>query len=80
MQLRSPGALAEAMAYSRHTVRSLAAAVGVKHARIGHLRSGFRSTCDVDLAKRIAGAVKMPLDFLFVAEPSNDTRDEVNAA
>lgn len=80
MQLRSPAALAEAMAYSKHNVRSLAAAVGVKHATIGHLRSGHRDFCRDDLANRIAVAVKMPLDFLFVTAPSNSTRDERNVA
>lgn len=80
MRLRSPGALAEAMAYSQHTVTTLAAAVGVSRATIGHLRSGLRPNCNPDMAKRIAEATKVSFDFLFVAAPSNQPRDEMSAA
>lgn len=78
--VRSPAALAQAMTFRSYTVRSLAVAVGAKHATIGHLRSGYRRTVDDKLAKRIAAAVQMPLDFLFVARPSNDTREGGRAA
>jgi len=78
--VRSPAALAQAMTYRSYTVRSLADAVGADRSTIGHLRSGRRHSCQPDLAKRIAAAVQMPLDFLFVVRPSNDSRDDRRAA
>lgn len=74
MIVRDAAALVQAMDYSRHTVRSLALATGATRSTIGHLRSGRRTYCRPALALSIAEAVKMPLDFLFVAEPTNDSQ------
>jgi len=75
-----PAALAQAMEYRKLSVRSLAKMVGVKHATIGHLRTGYRRNCKTDVANRIAEAVQMPLDFLFVVKPSNVSQDGRRAA
>ena len=80
MQLRSPGALAEAMKYSGHTVTTLAQAVGANRSTVGHLRSGIRTNCADGVAHRIAEAVDLPLDFLFVVPSANDTHVESDAA
>ena len=80
MIVRSPAALAQAMTFRNYSVRTLAKAVGVNRSTIGHLRSGERRNCDAELAKRIAAAVQMPLDFLFAARPSTDQRDVRTAA
>jgi DNA-binding XRE family transcriptional regulator len=78
--VRSPAALAQAMAFRSYTVRSLADAVGADRSTIGHLRSGRRRNCTPEIAKRIAATVQMPLDFLFVARPSNGTQAEGRSA
>lgn len=80
MQVRDPEALAKAMAYAGFSVRTLAEKVGVSRAAIGHLRSGKRATCADDVAKRIAEAVDMPLPFMFVPSPVNDTQAVKSAA
>lgn len=80
MIVRSPDALAQAMTYRNYSVRKLAEAVGVHRSTIGHLRSGARRNCDPETAKRIAAAVQMPIDFLFVARPSNGSRVVRSAA
>ena len=80
MIVRSSSALAQAMTYRNWSVRSLATAVGADRSTIGHLRSGYRRKCDPELAKRIAAAVQMPIDFLFLPEPSNGSRVTGRAA
>ena len=69
--VRSPAALAQAMSYRGYSVRSLAVAVGANRSTIGHLRSGHRRSCEPVLAARIAAALQMPIDFLFVPRPSS---------
>lgn len=70
-------AFAQYMKHRGFTVRSLAAALGGDQYRstIGHLRSGKRSTCDPDLARRIEKVLDAPRDSLFVPLVSRVSRE-----
>ena len=70
-------AFAQYMKHRGYTVRTLADAVGGPQLRstIGHLRSGKRSTCDPDLARRIERALDAPRDSLFVPLVSRVARE-----
>lgn len=71
--LRSPRALRDAMDYRRYTVRTLSVACGsIKHKSvIGNLRSGYRNTCDVTLARRIEEALGLYAGALFDLSTTN---------
>ncbi len=77
LKLISADALASYMKTRDFTVRSLAAAVGGSRYRstIGHLRSGARSTCDPDLAKRIEKVLNAPKGSLFMPSVSRVARE-----
>lgn len=54
--------------------RQLARYAGVHTSFINHLTSGRRSSCTPKVANRIAEAVGVPLEILFVPEaPSSDS-------
>jgi len=80
VRLISSAALAQYMQHRGFTVRSLADRLGVKHARIGHLRSGHRKTCDPALARKIEKALDAPPGSLFVAEVSTVYRERGQVA
>ena len=65
MRLISAQALRQYMEFRGHSVRSLAAKVGVAHGTIGWLTSGQRTTTKVSTAKKIAKALDCPVDALF---------------
>lgn len=65
MKLKSAQALRQYMEFRGHTVRGLAAKIGVSHGTVGWLTSGKRSTTKVSTAKAIAKALDCPVDFLF---------------
>lgn len=75
VKLISPDALAQYMRYRNHTVRSLAEVTGGHRSTIGHLRSGKRTTCSPDLAKRIERALDAPHGSLFVPRISRVARE-----
>ncbi len=77
LKLISADALASYMATRGFTVRSLADATGGAHRRsaIGHLRSGKRTTCDLDLAKRIERVLNAPSGSLFMPSVSRVSRE-----
>ncbi len=66
VRLISAQALRLYMEFRGHTVRSLAAKVGVSHGAIGWLTSGQRTSTKVGTAKRIAKALDCPVESLFV--------------
>lgn len=51
-----------------HSVRSLAALVGASRSTIGYLRTGERPVIEESLAQKIAVALGVSVDDLFVAE------------
>lgn len=79
-RVRDKEKLRERMAASQrvvpHSVRSLATLVGVGHATVGHLLTGEQERLSDDLAQRIAVALGVPLDDLFVPDVTmNSDRD-----
>jgi transcriptional regulator with XRE-family HTH domain len=66
VRLISAQALRQYMEFRNHSVRSLAAKVGVSHGTIGWLTSGQRTTTKPETAKRIARALDCPVESLFV--------------
>lgn len=76
VELRSTEAFRQCMTYGGHTVRALAAQVGVSGAQIGHLRSGRRSTCTRKVAASIEDALGVDRNSLFfdpLADASSTT-------
>ena len=71
--VRSPRALSEAMRWRGFTNRGLAARTGVHHSAISHLRTGLRRRVTMTLALRIAEALDMPVEHLFVPELTTDS-------
>lgn len=53
-----------------HSVRSLAALVGVSHGTVGHLLTGEQERLSADLAQRIAVALGVPIGDLFMPNVS----------
>lgn len=51
--------------------RRLARYAGVHPSFINHLTSGRRRSCDEKTARRIAEALEVPWDILFVAVPAS---------
>lgn len=68
MRLISHQALGSYMDFRGETNRSLADKCGpkVKRAIIGHLRSGFRTSCSAATAREIERALNVPPSSLFV--------------
>ena len=80
MRLISAQALKQYMDFRGHSVRSLAAKVGVSHGTIGWLTSGQRTTTKPETAKRIAKALDCPVQSLFVPVVVRGSRPKDNAA
>jgi transcriptional regulator with XRE-family HTH domain len=80
VRLISAAAFAAYMQHRGFTVRSLAARLGVKPGRIGHLRSGKRNTCPPQLARAIEKALDAPPGSLFVARLSTVHRERGRTA
>jgi transcriptional regulator with XRE-family HTH domain len=78
--LISADALAQYMKFRGFSVRGLALRLGVKPARIGHLRSGRRNWCPTELAKAIEKALDAPPDSLFVGRLTTVSRERGRAA
>lgn len=66
MQLMSYQVLDQYMEFRGETNRSLAAKAGVSSATIGHLRSGARNTCRPVTARKIAFALQVLPESLFL--------------
>ncbi len=80
VRLISAQALKQYMDFRGHSVRSLAAKVGVSHGTIGWLTSGQRTTTKPETAKRIAKALDCPVQSLFVPVVVRGSRTRDNAA
>lgn len=70
MKLRSKEILDAFMANKDFSNGRLAQYSGCSRAFIGHLRSGYKTSCTPKLAESIAEALDVPLVALFDARPS----------
>lgn len=75
VRLISHIALAQYMGYRGLSVRALADKADISRSEIGNLRSGARSNCKPEKAKRIAKALDCPVDALFVPRVLRVARD-----
>lgn len=71
MRLRSPDTLRALMKQSHFSLGELAELVGCSKGFISHLLAARRSSCTPELATRIAGVLRVPIDVLF--EPKMST-------
>jgi len=60
-----------------HSVRSLAAELGVSHGTIGHLLTGVQQGVSEELASALAEQLGAPFDELFV--PAVSESDDIDA-
>lgn len=72
MRLISYQVLDQYMEFRDETNRSLARKAGVSQATVGHLRSGARSSCRPATARKIAFALQVLPESLFVPEVTTD--------
>lgn len=68
MRLISYQVLDQYMEFRNETNRSLAMKAGLSQATIGHLRSGARNSCRPVTARKIAFALQVLPESLFVPE------------
>ena len=68
MRLISYHVLDQYMEFRNETNRSLAMKAGLSQATIGHLRSGARNSCRPVTARKIAFALQVLPESLFVPE------------
>jgi hypothetical protein len=66
VQLISNAALATWMEFRGETCTSLSKEAGMARSAVGHLRSGHRTYCSPENARRIEKALKVPPGSLFV--------------
>jgi len=73
MQITHPATLKALIEQRGLRNAALAAEVGCGRSFIGHLVSGRRTGVSTELAQRIAEALDVPEDILFVPTPSADS-------
>lgn len=78
MKLQSEDTLKALMAQRQFSLQRLARYAGCSKSFISHLTSGRKTTCTPELAARIAEALEVPLEILFVPSPSAIDRHSVN--
>lgn len=74
MKLQSEATLRALMAQRHFSMERLARYSGCSKSFISHLTSGRKSTCSPELAERIAEALEVPLELLFVSHVSATSR------
>jgi transcriptional regulator with XRE-family HTH domain len=77
MKLTSPDTLRALMAQRGFSLARLARYAGCSKGFISHLTSGRNKTCTPELAYRIAEALEVPTDLLFVAHTSTTSSKTV---
>lgn len=77
MRLASAATLSALMGQRDLSMGTLARYAGCSKGFISHLTSGRRRTCTPELAERIAEALQVPLEVLFV--PSVASAEQQNA-
>ena len=79
MRLSSPEMLRATMDRRGFTISRLARYAGCSKSMVGHLVSGHKKSCTPALAERIAEALDVPTELLFVPSPSTARRDSITA-
>lgn len=79
MRLSSPEMLRATMDRRAFTLSRLARYAGCSKSMVGHLVSGHKKSCTPELATRIAEALDVPTELLFVPGASTSRREFVNA-
>lgn len=77
MRLQSPDTLRALMAQRNFSMERLARYSGCSKSFVSHLTAGRKGTCTPELAGRIAEALEVPLEILFVPSVSSTHRDSV---
>lgn len=81
MKLQSKDTLLALIGQRRFSYERLARYAGCSKSFISHLTSGRKSTCTPELAHRIAEALEVPVEVLFVAsESTNSVRNNRHEA
>jgi transcriptional regulator with XRE-family HTH domain len=77
MELSSPEMLAATIRRRGLSLADLARQSGCSKSMVGHLVTGHKTACSPELAGRIAGALDVPLELLFLvpAAPGPDDPD-----
>ena len=70
MKLLSADALRAHMKHKHFSTQRLATYAGCSKSMIGHLCSGYKTSCTEALAREIARALDLPIEALFVAGTS----------
>lgn len=79
MRLRSPQMLKAHMEHRGLSIGQLATFTSCNRAMIGHLRTGYRTSCSALVAGQISEALGVDLDVLFVPIESARCVDSVHA-
>lgn len=77
MRLISYQVLDQYMEFRDETNRSLAAKAGISPATISHLRSGARNSCRPATARKIAFALQVLPESLFLPEVTTDSGSRI---
>lgn len=77
MRLISYQVLDQYMEFRDETNRSLAAKAGISPATISHLRSGARNSCRPATARKIAFALQVLPESLFLPEVTTDSESRI---
>lgn len=77
MRLQSADTLKALMAQRSFSMERLARYSGCSKSFISHLTQGRKTTCTPELAERIAEALDVPTEILFVSKVSTPRRDSV---
>lgn len=78
MRLTSPDMLRATMERRSFSMSRLARYAGCSKSMVGHLVSGYKKTCTPELANRIAEALDVPTELLFVPTVSTQRRENIN--
>lgn len=78
MKLVAPSTLRGMMDRRGLSISTTARYAGCSKSFIGHLLTGRKTTCTPALAVRIAGALGLPVDVLFLPSTSVTNRHTVN--
>lgn len=70
VRLTSPETLRQFLRFRSMSYREVARKAGCSYALISHLVNGHRTHTGVDIAKGIAKALDVPVEALFLPEPS----------
>lgn len=80
MRVSSAEMLHATMKRRDFSMARLARYAGCSKSMIGHLTTGHKKTCSPELAERIAEALDVPLELLFVPQSSTVGREIIAKA